>query len=115
VPGYPGDPAIIVAVIQGAGGPARCHVPVVTLGSSAYQAVESHQVGFSAFFFSDVIQAEVQQHARLRVFNENNYGIPDQYAALILGNDAWLAANPSLAHKFVHALVRARVVSLRRR
>jgi ABC-type nitrate/sulfonate/bicarbonate transport system substrate-binding protein len=105
--GYPGDPSIIAAVIQGAGGPAHCNVPVVTLGSSAYQAVESHRVGFSAFFFSDVIQAEVQQHASLRVFNENNYGVPNQYAALILGNDAWLAANPALAHKFVNALVRA--------
>jgi len=105
--GYPGDPAIIAAVIQGAGGPAHCNVPVVTLGSSAYQAVESHRVGFSAFFFSDVIQAEVQQHANLRVFNENNYGVPNQYAALILGNDAWLAANPALARKFVGALVRA--------
>jgi ABC-type nitrate/sulfonate/bicarbonate transport system substrate-binding protein len=105
--GYPGDPAIIAAVIQGAGGPAHCNVPVVTLGSSAYQAVESHRVGFSAFFFSDIIQAEVEQHASLRVFNENDYGVPNQYAALILGNDAWLAANPVLAHKFVNALVRA--------
>ena len=105
--GYPGDPSIIAAVIQGAGGPSHCNVPVVTLGSSAYQAVESHKVGFSAFFFSDIIQAEVQQHASLRVFNENNYGVPNQYAALILGNNAWLAANPALAHKFVNALVRA--------
>lgn len=105
--GYPGDPSIIAAVIQGAGGPSHCNVPVVTLGSSAYQAVESHKVGFSAFFFSDIIQAEVQQHASLRVFNENNYGVPNQYAALILGNDAWLAGHPALAHKFVNALVRA--------
>lgn len=105
--GYPGDPAVIAATIRGAGGPAHCTVPSVTLGSSAYQAVESHRVAFSAFFFSDVIQAEIQQHARLRLFNENNYGVPNQYAALILGNDAWLAAHPALAHGFVHALVRA--------
>jgi ABC-type nitrate/sulfonate/bicarbonate transport system substrate-binding protein len=105
--GYPGDPAIIAAVIQGAGGPSHCTVKVVTLGSSAYQAVEAHRVGFSAFFFSDIIQAELQQHAHLRIFDENNYGVPNQYAALILGNNAWLAAHPALAHRFVHALVRA--------
>jgi len=105
--GYPGDPAIIAAVIQGAGGPTHCSVPVVTLGSSAYQAVEAHRVGFSEFFFSDVIQAELQQHAHLRVFNQNNYGVPNQYAALILGNNAWMAAHPALTRGVVHALVRA--------
>jgi ABC-type nitrate/sulfonate/bicarbonate transport system substrate-binding protein len=105
--GYPGDPAIIAAVIKGAGGPAHCTVNNIVLGSSAYQAVESKKVGFSAFFFSDVIQAEIQQHAKLRVFNMVNYGVPNQYAALILGNDAWLQANPQVAHNFVKALVEA--------
>ncbi|MGA2970013.1 MAG: ABC transporter substrate-binding protein [Acidimicrobiales bacterium] len=105
--GYPGDPAIIAAIIKGAGGPAKCTVNNIVLGSSAYQAVESKKVGFSAFFFSDVIQAELQQHAKLRLFNMVNYGVPNQYAALILGNNAWLKANPALAKKFVGALVKA--------
>jgi ABC-type nitrate/sulfonate/bicarbonate transport system substrate-binding protein len=105
--GYPGDPAIIAAIIHGAGGPSKCTVTSIVLGSSAYQAVESKRVGFSAFFFSDVIQAEVEQHAKLRLFNMTKYGVPNQYAALILGNDAWLKANPKLAKKFVGALVKA--------
>ena len=45
--GYPGDPSIIAAVIQ-ARAVRRTAMPVVTLGSSAYQAVESHKVGFFA-------------------------------------------------------------------
>ena len=105
--GYPGDPAIIAAIIKGAGGPSKCTVNNIVLGSSAYQAVEAKKVGFSAFFFSDVLQAELQQHAKLRLFNMTNYGVPNQYAALILGNDAWLKANPALAAKFVGALVKA--------
>jgi ABC-type nitrate/sulfonate/bicarbonate transport system substrate-binding protein len=105
--GYPGDPSIIAAIVHGAGGPTSCTVNSIVLGSSAYQAVESKKVGFSAFFFSDAIQAEVEQHAKLRLFNMTQYGVPNQYAALILGNAAWLKANPKLATKFVGALVKA--------
>ena len=105
--GYPNDPAVIHQMIVNSGGPANCTVKIVTLGSSAYQAVESHKVDFSAFFFSDVIQAEVQQHAKLRTFRGTSYGLPDQYAAVILGNDQFMQSNRAAAKKFVRALVEA--------
>ncbi len=105
--GYPNDPAVIHQMIKDDGGPANCNVKIVTLGSSAYQAVESHKVDFSAFFFSDVIQAEVQQHAKLKTFRGTSYGLPDQYAAVILANDQFLKSHPATAKKFVHALAQA--------
>jgi ABC-type nitrate/sulfonate/bicarbonate transport system substrate-binding protein len=105
--GYASDPPVIHEMIHNAGGSLTCPVKIVTLGSSAYQAVDSGKVDFSDFFFSDIIQAEVQEHAHLKWFRPTNYGEPDQYAALFLGNDAWLSGHPTQAGEFVKAIQRA--------
>lgn len=105
--GYPADPALIQAMIKGAGGPASCNVKSVTLGSSAYQAVASNRVDFSAFFFSDLIEAETKYHASFRAFAPKDYGVPDQYGALFLGNSPWLSGHAKQASAFVGAIQRA--------
>jgi len=105
--GLPFEVPTIRGMIQKAGGPANCPINVITLGSSAYQALESGKVNFSLFFFSDIIQAEEQQHAHLRWFQPRAYGIPDQYAAVFIGNNAWLNSHPTQARAFVGAIQKA--------
>lgn len=105
--GYPSSVPVIQEMIHKAGGPAHCTIKTVTLGSSAYQAVDSGKVTFSIFFFSDIIEAQLHTHAKLSWFRPSQYGIPNFYAAIFLGNDTWMESHPKQATEFVQAIKEA--------
>jgi ABC-type nitrate/sulfonate/bicarbonate transport system substrate-binding protein len=105
--GYPSSTPVIQEMIYKAGGPRHCAFNTVTLGSSAYQAVDSGKVTFSIFFFSDIIEAQLHTHADLKWFRPTQYGLPNDYAAIFLGNDAWMQGHRKQATAFVQAIKQA--------
>jgi|GEM_PF-6278116 len=107
--GYPSEGPVIQEMIYKSGGPRHCTLKAVTLNSSSYQAVSSGQVAYSVFFFSDIIQAQLHTHAKLRWFRPTHYGLPNDYAAIFLGNDAWMASHAKQATEFVQAIKKAYV------
>lgn len=89
-------------IIKSAGG--KGDFKSVVLGTSAYAALYSGKVDFTVPFMAwEGIEA---QHANepLKTFKYTDFGFPDAYNVLIMGNSSWLSKNPEVAKKFVSAL-----------
>jgi ABC-type nitrate/sulfonate/bicarbonate transport system substrate-binding protein len=92
------------AVIRDAGG--KGDFTTVVLGTSAYEALYSGQVDFTEPFMAwEGIEAELRGQP-LKTFSYTDYGFPDAYSVLLIGNSPWLAQHPDLAAKFVQAAQR---------
>jgi ABC-type nitrate/sulfonate/bicarbonate transport system substrate-binding protein len=92
------------AVIQDAGGAGTFHT--VVLGTAAYEALYAGQVDFTEPFVAwEGIEAEMRGQP-LKTFSYTDYGFPDAYNVLLIGNSPWLSAHPDLAAKFVQAAQR---------
>ena len=91
-------------VIQNAGGAGT--FTTVVLGTSAYEALYAGEVDFTEPFVAwEGIEAELRG-VPLRTFAYADYGFPDAYSVLLIGNSSWLAANPDRAAAFVRAAQR---------
>lgn len=102
--GAPSEEPKMRAVIQDAGG--RGEFEAVVLGTSAYEALYAGQVDFTEPFVAwEGIEAELRGQP-LRTFAYTDYGFPDAYAVLLIGNSPWLAENPETAAKLVQAVQR---------
>lgn len=98
------DSAVVSGVIQAAGG--QGDIETVTLGTSAYEALYSGDVDFTIPFIAwEGIEAE-DRGVELKSFAYHDYGFPDCYQVLILGNTDWLEANPEEVKAFISALQR---------
>ena len=89
-------------IIKNAGG--KGDFKSVVLGTSAYAALYAGEVDFTVPFVAwEGIEA---QHAKepLKTFKYTDYGFPDAYSVLVMGNSEWLSKNPEAATKFVSAL-----------
>jgi ABC-type nitrate/sulfonate/bicarbonate transport system substrate-binding protein len=92
------------AVIKAAGG--RGDVKNVVLGTSAYEALYAGQVDFAEPFVTwEGIEAELRGQP-LKTFSYTDFGFPDAYAVLLIGNGSWLTAHPEQAAAFVQAVQR---------
>jgi ABC-type nitrate/sulfonate/bicarbonate transport system substrate-binding protein len=92
------------AVIKDAGGTGTFHT--VVLGTAAYEALYAGQVDFTEPFVAwEGIEAEMRGQP-LKTFSYTDYGFPDAYNVLLIGNSPWLQAHPDLAAKFVQAAQR---------
>jgi ABC-type nitrate/sulfonate/bicarbonate transport system substrate-binding protein len=92
------------AVIKDAGG--RGDFTDVVLGTSAYEALYAGQVDFTEPFVTwEGIEAELRGQP-LKTFDYTDYGFPDAYGVLLIGNGTWLAAHPEQARAFVQAVQR---------
>jgi ABC-type nitrate/sulfonate/bicarbonate transport system substrate-binding protein len=92
------------AVIQDAGGAGT--FSTVVLGTAAYEALYAGQVDFTEPFVAwEGIEAELRGQP-LKTFSYTDYGFPDAYNVLLIGNTPWLQANPDLATRFVQAAQR---------
>lgn len=92
------------AVIQDAGGAGE--FTNVVLGTAAYEALYAGEVDFTEPFLAwEGIEAELRG-LPLRTFTYAEYGFPDAYSVLLIGNSPWLAANPDAARAFVGAAQR---------
>jgi ABC-type nitrate/sulfonate/bicarbonate transport system substrate-binding protein len=78
----------------------------VTLGTSAYEALYAGQVDFTEPFVAwEGIEAQLRGEP-LKTFKYTDYGFPDAYSVLLVGNSPWLRANPDAAAAFVQAAQR---------
>jgi ABC-type nitrate/sulfonate/bicarbonate transport system substrate-binding protein len=92
------------AVIKDAGG--KGDFTNVVLGTSAYEALYAGQVDFTEPFVTwEGIEAELRGQP-LKTFDYTDYGFPDAYGVLLIGNGTWLAAHPEQARAFVQAVQR---------
>jgi ABC-type nitrate/sulfonate/bicarbonate transport system substrate-binding protein len=92
------------AVIRDAGGAGN--FTTVVLGTAAYEALYAGQVDFTEPFVSwEGIEAELRGQP-LKTFNYTDYGFPDAYSVILIGNSPWLTQHPDLAAAFVQAAQR---------
>jgi ABC-type nitrate/sulfonate/bicarbonate transport system substrate-binding protein len=92
------------AVIQEAGGTGMFQT--VVLGTAAYEALYAGEVDFTEPFIAwEGIEAELRGQP-LKTFSYTDYGFPDAYNVLLIGNTPWLQVNPELAARFVQAAQR---------
>ncbi|MEN3302086.1 ABC transporter substrate-binding protein [Pseudonocardia sp.] len=102
--GGPGEVPKMRKVIQDAGG--QGNFSTVTLGTSAYEALYAGQVDFTEPFVAwEGIEAELRGEP-LKTFSYTDYGFPDAYNVLLIGNSPWLQAHPDQAKAFVQAAQR---------
>lgn len=100
--GIPSEGPKMKKVIQDAGG--KGNFKSVVLGTSAYEALYSGKVDFTEPFITwEAIEAKLKNEP-LTMFNYTDYGFPDIYGVITIGNSAWLKKNPAAAKKFVSAL-----------
>src|SRR6476469_1166696 len=92
------------AIIRGAGG--KGDFKTVVLGTSAYEALYAGQVDFTEPFLAwEGIEAELRNEP-FKTFACADYGFPDAYSVIVIGNPAWVQAPPDAAAAFVGALQR---------
>jgi len=92
------------AVIRAAGG--KGDFKTVVLDTSAYEALYAGQVDFTEPFLAwEGIEAELRNEP-LKTFAYADYGFPDAYSVIVIGNPAWMKAHPDAAAAFVAALQR---------
>ncbi len=102
--GGPGEAPKMQAVIRDAGG--QGNFSTVVLGTAAYEALYSGEVDFTEPFVAwEGIEAELRGQP-LKTFSYTDYGFPDAYGVLLIGNSPWLAAHPDQAAAFVQAAQR---------
>lgn len=102
--GTPADQAVMAGVIKAAGG--KGEFDNVTLGTTAYEALYSHDVDFTVPYVAwEGIEAE-DRGVKLKNFAYTDYGFPDCYQVIILGNNDFLDAHPDEAKAFIQALKR---------
>lgn len=102
--GDPGEVPKMAAVIKDAGG--RGEFSTVVLGTSAYEALYGGQVDFTEPFVAwEGIEAQLRGEP-LKTFRYTDYGFPDAYGVVLIGNGTWLGANPQAATAFVQAVQR---------
>ena len=92
------------AVIRDAGGTGQFQN--VVLGTAAYEALYAGQVDFTEPFVTwEGIEAQLRGQP-LKTFDYTDYGFPDAYNVLLIGNGTWLQAHPDQARAFVQAVQR---------
>ena len=102
--GSPADHAILKAIIRGDGG--KGEFEEVTLGTSAYEALYSHDVDFTVPYVAwEGIEA-ADRGVELKNFTYTDYGLPDSYQMVVVGGNKWMEENPEDAKKFVQAIQR---------
>ncbi|MFC5994129.1 ABC transporter substrate-binding protein [Pseudonocardia hispaniensis] len=102
--GGPGEDAKMRAVIRDAGGQGQ--FTTVVLGTSAYEALYAGKVDFTEPFVTwEAIDAQLRGQP-LKTFAYTDFGFPDAYSVLLIGNGRWLAEHPQQARAFVQAAQR---------
>ncbi|MCW0212640.1 MAG: ABC transporter substrate-binding protein [Pseudonocardia sp.] len=102
--GGPGEEPKMRQVIRDAGGQGT--FSTVTLGTSAYEALYAGKVDFTEPFVAwEGIEAQLRGEP-LKTFKYTDYGFPDAYNVLLIGNSPWLRADPDQAKAFVQAAQR---------
>ncbi|MEB3044535.1 ABC transporter substrate-binding protein [Rhizobium mulingense] len=95
------ESALISAMIRNDGGTGD--VKTVTLGTSAYEALDNGSVDFTLEIYTwEGIAAELENR-NLGRFHYSDYGIPDEQTTVIVSSDAYLAVSREHARAFIQA------------
>ncbi|AYD04129.1 ABC transporter substrate-binding protein [Neorhizobium sp. NCHU2750] len=93
--------ALISSIIRNDGG--KGEFETVTLGTSAYQALENGSVDFTLEVYTwEGVKAEIEG-LNQRAFRYADFGVPDEHTTLIGSSRAFLKANPASAKAFLQA------------
>ncbi|MFP5020373.1 ABC transporter substrate-binding protein [Pseudonocardia phyllosphaerae] len=102
--GEPGEVQKMQAVIKADGG--RGDFRTEILDTAAYEALYGGQADFTEPFVAvEGVEAQARNEP-LRTFRYTDYGFPDSYNVVLVGNSPWLKQNPEQARKFVQAVQR---------
>jgi ABC-type nitrate/sulfonate/bicarbonate transport system substrate-binding protein len=102
--GSPQEGPLLTAVIKADGG--KGVFTTVTLDTAAYEALYASKADMAITFSAwEAIEAQ-ERGIALRTFAFPDYGLPDEYAVVLVCNNAWLAANGDVARRFLAATVR---------
>jgi len=102
--GSPQEGPLLTAVIKADGG--KGVFTTVTLDTAAYEALYAGKADMAITFSAwEAIEAE-ERGIALRTFAFPDYGLPDEYAVVLVCNNAWLAANGDVARRFLAQTVR---------
>lgn len=102
--GGPTEEPLLKTVIKDAGGTGD--FTTVTLGTSAYEALYSGNVDFTIPFLAwEGIEAQ-HNGTPMKYFTYTDYGFPDAYSIVVIGNRGWLGEHPDAARAFVRTLQR---------
>ncbi|ANL29841.1 NMT1/THI5 like domain-containing protein [Rhizobium phaseoli] len=95
------ESALVSAMIRNDGGTGD--VKTVTLGTSAYEALDNGSVDFTLEIYTwEGIAAELENR-KLSRFHYSDYGIPDEQTTVIVSSDTYLAASREQARAFIQA------------
>ncbi|RUM24951.1 ABC transporter substrate-binding protein [Rhizobium vallis] len=95
------ESALISAMIRNDGG--KGDVKTVTLGTSAYEALDNGSIDFTLEIYTwEGIAAELEKR-KIGRFHYSDYGIPDEQTTVIVSSDAYLSANREHARAFIQA------------
>jgi len=95
---------LISTIIRNDGGEGT--FDMVTLGTSAYEALANGRVDFTLEVSTWEGVNSVLLNRQQRAFRYADFGVPDQHTTFLGGNGKWLAANPDKAKAFVKAAQR---------
>ena len=110
--GAPFEEPMISQIIQADGG--RGEFETVTLSTFAYDAVNSGDADFAwAFVTWEGVQQELLGEP-FRELHFRDFGFPEWYAVVLIGNPNWLGDHPDLARAFVQASQRGFEFAARR-
>ncbi len=102
--GSPQEGPLLTAVIKADGG--KGVFTTVTLDTAAYEALYAGKADMAITFSAwEAIEAR-ERGIALRTFSFPDYSLPDEYAVVLVCNNAWLAANGDVARRFLAATVR---------
>jgi ABC-type nitrate/sulfonate/bicarbonate transport system substrate-binding protein len=100
--GSPGEKETLTTIVKNAGGTGD--VTIVTLQTSAYEAVYAGEADATTPFATwEAIEADLRGQP-FKMFAFSDYGFPENYEVLVIGNDDWMADNPDLTASFVQAV-----------
>lgn len=95
------ESALISAMIRNDGG--KGDVRTVTLGTSAYEALDNGSIDFTLEIYTwEGIAAELENR-KIGRFHYSDYGIPDEQTTVIVSSDAYLSASREHARAFIQA------------
>ncbi|MGB6118562.1 MAG: ABC transporter substrate-binding protein [Mesorhizobium sp.] len=96
--------ALIGSVIRHDGG--KGEFETITLGTSAYQALETGAVDFTLEVYTwEGVKAELAGVAQ-RAFQYADYGVPDEHTTMLGSSSAFLRERPDAARAFIQATQR---------
>lgn len=96
--------ALLSSIIRNDGG--KGEFETVTLGTSAYQALDGGAVDFTLEVVTwEGVKAELDG-VKQRAFRYTDYGVPDEHTALLGSSRAYLDRNPDTARAFAQATQR---------